>query len=99
MSDVSISTAGFIVDAEIIGEAFKMDPAGVPAHMRAGDITSRCEIGVDDDAGRWRLTFFCGRRALRLVVDEAGTIMSRATYPSHPPTTGPINLTTLTDRS
>jgi hypothetical protein len=99
MSDVSISTAGFVVDAEIIGAVFKMDAADVPARMRVGDITSRCETGVDDDAGCWRLTFyFCGR-ALRLVVDEAGTILSRATFPSHPPTTGPIDLSTLTDKS
>ncbi|MBS1303360.1 DUF6522 family protein [Loktanella sp. SALINAS62] len=99
MNDVSISTDGFVVDAGIIGNAFGIPAADVPARMRAGDITSRCETGVDDDAGRWRLTFYFGGRALRLVVDEAGTILSRSTFPSHPPTTGPIDLSTLTDKS
>jgi hypothetical protein len=99
MSDVSISTDGFVVDAEIIGAAFDMAAADVPERMRMGDITSRCETGVDADAGRWRMTFYFGGRALRLVVNKAGTILSRATFPSHPPITGPIDLSTLTGKS
>ncbi len=76
MSKVTISTDGFVVDAEIVGAAFNFAPADVPAKLRAGEITSRCETGVDDDVGRWRLTFYSGGRALRLIVDEAGTILS-----------------------
>ncbi|ETW10637.1 hypothetical protein ATO8_21191 [Roseivivax marinus] len=87
MSKVTFSTDGFVVDAEIVGAAFDIPPADVPAKLRSGKITSRCETGVDDDAGRWRLTFYSGGRALRLVVDETGAILSRSKFPTKAPTT------------
>tara|TARA_B100002049_G_C15735142_1_gene232133 strand:+ start:35 stop:334 length:300 start_codon:yes stop_codon:yes gene_type:complete len=95
MSKVTFSTDGFVVDAEIVGAAFDLPPADVPGKLRVGEITSRCETGVDDDAGRWRLTFYSDGRALRLVVDEAGAILSRSTFPAHAPTAGPIDLASL----
>ena len=95
MSKVTFSTDGFVVDAEIVGAVFDIPPADVPAKLRDGEITSRCETGVDDDTGRWRLTFYFGGRALRLVVDEAGAILSRSTFPAHEPTAGPIDLASL----
>lgn len=95
MGEVSLLADGFVVDAGIVGAAFDLPPADVPAKLRLGQITSRCETGVDDDAGRWRLTFYCGGRALRLVVDASGAIMSRATFPAHAPKAGPIDLSTM----
>jgi hypothetical protein len=38
--------------------------------MREGKITVLCERGVDEDAGRYRMTFFHENRRFRLVVDE-----------------------------
>ncbi len=99
MSKVTFGADGFVVDAEIVGAAFDIPPADVPARLRNGEITSRCETGVDDDAGRWRLTFYSGGRALRLVVDESGTILSRATFPAHAPAAGPIDLATMSART
>lgn len=99
MSKVTFSADGFVVDAEIVGAAFDIPPADVPARLRNGEITSRCETGVDDDAGRWRLTFYSGGRALRLVVDESGTILSRATFPAHAPAAGPIDLATMSAKT
>ncbi len=99
MSHVSISTDGFVVDAEVVGAAFGIPAAEVPAKLRGGEITSRCETGVDADEGRWRLTFYCGGRALRLVVDESGTILSQSTFPAHAPVAGPIDLSSLSDES
>jgi hypothetical protein len=95
MSQVTFSTDGFVVDAEIVGAAFDLPPADVPGKLRVGEITSRCETGVDEDAGRGRLTFYSGGRALRLVVDEAAVILSRSTFSAHEPTMGPIDLTSL----
>ena len=88
MTGVSITAEGFVVDAEILGAAFKLDPATVPKRLRSGEITSRCETGMDEDAGRWRLTFYRSGRALRLTVDAEGTILSRATFAAHPPRPG-----------
>ena len=95
MNDVSITTNGFVVDADVLSTAFSVAPADVPAKLRRGEITSRCEAGIDRDAGRWRLTFYCAGRALRVVVNNEGTILSRATFPAHAPKTGPIEIATM----
>lgn len=80
MTEVTVTADGFVVDAELIGAALGIDAASVPARMRAGEITSRCETGIDDDAGRFRLLLFCGDRALRLTVDGQGKVLARATF-------------------
>src|SRR6266581_6227091 len=50
----------------------------VQAMMRKGEITSLCERGVNEDAGRYRLTFFHKSRLFRLVVDGTGTVIQRS---------------------
>jgi hypothetical protein len=69
---------GFTVPAELLADALLLDAADVPQRLRAGQITSQCEEGTGEDAGRWRLSFSHGRRRLRLVVDEAGAILTRS---------------------
>ena len=90
MSDVSFTSNGFEIDAGIVGRAFGIAPASVMSKLRSGEITSRCETGVDADAGQWRMTFYFDGRALRLVVDQHGAILSRATFPSHAPQGTPV---------
>ena len=92
MTQISFTSDGFVVDAAVVGAAFGFPASEIPGRLRAGEITSRCEAGQDEDAGRWRLTFFSGGRALRLVVDQAGTILTRTTYPAHPPAAGDLHL-------
>ena len=75
---IAFEADGITVDASLIAEGLELTPAAVQAGMRDGKITSRCERGIDDDAGRYRLTFFHGSRRLRLVVDEAGNIIQRS---------------------
>lgn len=79
MSTVEFEDGAVSVDAAIIAEEFAIAPALVQRRMREGKITSLCERGVDEDAGRHRLTFFYGKRRLHLLVDEAGTIIERTT--------------------
>jgi hypothetical protein len=50
----------------------------VPELLRNGAITSRCERGIGEDEGRFRLTFFHAGRRLRLVVDADGRILQRS---------------------
>lgn len=69
---------GFVVEAAVLAQAFGLTEAGVRAAMADGRITSRCEAGIGEDAGRWRLTFRHGDRSLRLVVDAAGAILARS---------------------
>jgi hypothetical protein len=35
---------------------------------------------VDEDEGRWRLTFYHEKRACRLTLGEGGEILKRATF-------------------
>jgi uncharacterized protein DUF6522 len=77
MNAVTFLNGEFRVDAEIVAEGLGLSPAIVLAGMRQRRITSLCERGVDEDAGRYRLTFFYAQRRLRLVVDEAGIIIER----------------------
>ena len=99
MNGVSVTTDGFVVDAGTIGAALEIPPADVQTRIRGGEITSRCEAGVDEDAGRWRLTFYSDGRAFRLVVNKTGKILSRATFPSHAPAPGPNAIETLSAKA
>lgn len=71
----------FVVEAELLAEAFGLSPEQMRALMREGAITSRCEAGMGADAGRWRLTFLHGEHGCRFILDDAGTILKRAMFP------------------
>ncbi|MEZ5900989.1 MAG: DUF6522 family protein [Hyphomicrobiaceae bacterium] len=81
MTEVERSGDGFVVTARVLAEAFGLTEEGVRDKMRSGTITSRSETGVGDDEGRYRLTFHYEGRALRLVVDDRGTVLKRAAFP------------------
>lgn len=80
MNAVTITAQGFEVDAILIAAALGLDPALLREKMRAGEVTSLCETGVDADAGRFRLTFRRAGRALRLTVDAEGRVLTRSTF-------------------
>ncbi len=63
------------VDVTIVAKGFGIEPSLVQERMREGKITSLCERGIDEDEGRYRLTFFFGNRRFRLIVDEAGNVV------------------------
>lgn len=84
MSVVATTPEGFEVDAQIIASAFGLDEATLRDRMRAGEITSLCETGVDEDAGRSRVTFRYGTRVLRLIVDDAGKVVSNGRFDVRP---------------
>lgn len=76
-SRIDFDGATFSVDATLIAESLGIEPAIVQPLMREGRITSRCERGIDEDAGRYRLTFFHGRLRALLVVDADGNMVAR----------------------
>ncbi|MFA5537964.1 MAG: DUF6522 family protein [Gemmobacter sp.] len=78
--DVVRTDEGFLVEAEILGAGFGIEPETVPGLMRRGIITSRCEEGVGEDDGRHRLTFFLEGRAFRLIVGPDGDILKRSSF-------------------
>jgi Family of unknown function (DUF6522) len=79
MHKVEIQGDGAIqIDASIIGQHLGLEPVEVRRLMHEGKLTSRCERGVDEDAGRFRLTFFHENRRLRLITDNTGRIIRRS---------------------
>jgi Family of unknown function (DUF6522) len=74
------------IDAAVIGRGLNIEPSLVQGRMREGKITVLSERGVDEDAGRYRLTFFYENRHFRLVVDEEGNAVQRSTldFGDHP---------------
>jgi hypothetical protein len=80
MTSVERKAGDFVIDAALLADAFRLSQDEIKARMRKGAITSRCEAGVDEDAGRWRLTFQHGNRACRFIVDEEGIVLQKATF-------------------
>lgn len=81
MTRVEISQDGFVIEAELLSDAFNLKPDEVQPLMGSGKITSISETGIDKDAGNSRLTFQYRDRAVRFVVDKAGTILKRSSFP------------------
>lgn len=63
------------VDAMDVADLFGLSAADVQAKMRAEEITTRFETGVDEDAGRMRLTFFYHTTTVRLTCTQDGTLL------------------------
>lgn len=74
MAMIEFEEGAIQVDATIVAEGLGIEPSLVQERMREGTITSLCERGIDDDSGRYRLTFFSKNRRLRLVVEEGNLI-------------------------
>ena len=79
MAVVEFEVGALRVDAAVVGQGINVEPSLVLDRMREGKITVLCERGVDEDAGRYRMTFFHENRRFRLVVDEEGNAIHRST--------------------
>jgi hypothetical protein len=76
MTAITFAGGTIEVDPAIVATGLRLDPETLRAMLHSGDVTSLCEKGEGEDAGRYRLTFFSPHRRLRLVVDENGTILT-----------------------
>ncbi|MCM8730360.1 DUF6522 family protein [Hephaestia sp. GCM10023244] len=85
MTRIRFDDGGIEVDAAIIAEGLRIAPEHVPAEMQAGQITARCERGIDEHAGTHRLSFFRGNRRFRVTVDDAGNVLRRSTLTTADP--------------
>ena len=83
---VTFDDDGIQVDATVIAEGMGVQPQEVLERMRSGAITTRCEKGMDEDEGRYRLTFLSQSRRLQLIVDGSGKILKRGVidFGAHP---------------
>ena len=94
MHEVEIQDGVIQVDASIVGQSLGLEPLQVQNLMREGKLTSSCERGVDEDAGRYRLTFFHEGRRLRLITDNDGRIIRRSLidFGNRPPVAGSVSI-------
>jgi len=75
---IEIGTNGILVDAKLLADLLRLDPAAVHGLMKAQEITSFCERGIEEHEGQYRLSFFYGNRRARLNVDAAGNVIRRS---------------------
>jgi hypothetical protein len=86
MDMIEFQTGAIQIDAKVIGEGLNIAPSAVQELIREGKITSRCERGIEEDEGRFRITFFSDHRRFRLVIDATGNVVQRSTIDfSHRP--------------
>lgn len=90
MTAIQRTAGDFVIDADLLAEAFKLTQDEIRQAMQDGRITSRCETGIDEDAGQWRLTFYYGDRLCRFIVDEAGNILKKTAFPIKPRRQEPV---------
>lgn len=69
------------IDAADLGPLLGLAPAEVPEKMRSDEITSRFETGIDEDAGRIRLTFYYNEEQIRLTCATDGSVLSTSRVP------------------
>lgn len=75
---IDLSQPEPIVDSIDLARVFNLSPEQVKKLMRAGDITSRFETGVGEDAGTHRLTFWHDQTKVRFTCDAAGNVLKTA---------------------
>ncbi len=94
LTKIEFEQGAISFDAALVAEDLRLTPELVLARIREGKITSLCERGLDEDTGRFRLTFFHGNRRVRLVVDEEGKVLERSSAKFHerPPSTSETGL-------
>lgn len=75
---IDLSQPEPIVDATDLARVFDLSPERVKELMRAGEMTSRFETGVGEDAGTHRLTFWHDQTKVRFTCDAAGNVLKTA---------------------
>jgi len=79
MVEIEFHNGTVEISADLIAEGLSIAPKDVPALMRAGEITSLHEKGLDLDFGRTRITFFHRAKRFRITIDAEGHVIHRTT--------------------
>jgi hypothetical protein len=72
---IEMTADGPVVPAAEIAPLLGVEPAELPRLMREGAVTARHEVGMDEDAGRFRLNFHYGDRLVRVTCSDDGTVL------------------------
>ncbi len=77
---ITIVNGEITVDAELLAPKLGLSAEALKAEMRKGSIESVAETGLDEDAGRTRVTFKYHTRTWTVVVDPDGTWHDRLSF-------------------
>ncbi len=69
-----MATPSIEIDGTRVARALGLEVAQFRQWMDQGRITVLCERGTGDDLGRFRASFYHGRRRARFIVDGSGRI-------------------------
>ena len=76
-SAITIADGEITIDADLLAPKLGLLAEALKAEMRKGNVSSGAETGIDEDAGRTRVTFRYRTRAWIRVVDPDGTMIER----------------------
>ena len=79
-SAITIADGEISVDAELLAPKLGLSVEALKAEMRKGNVSSVAETGIDEDAGRTRVTFKHRMRVWTGVVNPDGTVVDRLSF-------------------
>lgn len=82
---VTIVDGDVTINAEALAPKLSLSVEALQEKMAKGLVTSIAETGIDDDAGRTRLTFRYRARVWRVVVEDDGTLVECPVPKGGPP--------------
>ena len=74
---ITIADGEITVDAGLLAPKLGLSAEAMKSEMRKGNVSSIAEAGINEDAGRTRLTFRDRTRAWTVVVEPDGTVSER----------------------
>ncbi len=77
---ITIVNGEITVDAELLAPKLGLSAEALQAEMRKGIVSSVAESGLDEDAGRTRITFKYRTRTWTVVLDSDGTWHDRLSF-------------------
>lgn len=79
-SAITIADGEITVDAELLAPKLGLSAEALKAEMRKGNVSSVAETGIDEDAGRTRVTFKYRTRVWTGVLNPDGTLVDRLSF-------------------
>jgi len=93
---VLVGDGQITIDAEVLAPKLGLTVEALKDNMSNGIVMSAAETGIDEDAGRTRLTFRYRARVWRVVVEADGSLNEDPVPTLKPrPTTNPFSLLDL----
>ena len=77
---ITIADGEITIDAELLAPKLGLSASALQAEMRKGNVSSVAETGIDEDAGRTRVTFRYRTRSWTVVVYSDGTLRDRLSF-------------------